>query len=131
METNLLDRMLSTYLAQQTAITVTLQNKIRITGKIKAFDSYVIIIDGMKREILYRHAVSSIAPALQEDQKRQAASTRPAQAKAIPRHQNAAAHKPHPAHRPAALSASGAESSINNGMKEGLLKWMQEQKAAK
>ena len=130
METNLLDRMLSMYLAQQTAITVTLQNKIRITGKIKAFDSYVIIIDGMKREILYRHAVSSIAPALQEDQKRQAASTRPAQAKAIPRHQNAA-HKPQPAHRPAALSASGAESSINNGMKEGLLKWMQEQKAAK
>ncbi len=131
METNLLDRMLSSYLSQQTAVTVTLQNKIRITGKIKAFDSYVIVMDGIKREILYRHAISSLAPAHLEDQKHQAAPARLAQAKTIPRHQNVAAHKSHAAHRPAALSASGADSSINNGMKEGLLKWMQEQKAAK
>ncbi len=133
METNLLDRMLNAYLAEQTPVTVTLQNKIRVSGKIKAFDSYVIIMEGMKREILYRHAISSLAPALQEGQKRQTAFSRPAPAKAVPKQQKITAHKPRPhaAHQPAALSASASEASINNGMKEGLLKWMQGQKAAK
>ncbi len=131
METNLLDRMLSTYFSGQTAVTVTLQNKIRITGKIKAFDSYVIIMDGAKREIIYRHAVSSLAPALIEDRKRQAAPARPAPPRAASRPQKMTAHKPHSSRQPEALSASGPEQGINNGMKEGLLKWMQEQKAAK
>ncbi len=131
METNLLDRMLNSYLSGQTAVTVTLQNKIRITGKIKAFDSYVIIMEGVKREILYRHAISSLAPAHLEDQKRQAVPARPAPSRVAPRQQKIATHKPHPARQPAALSASGTEPGINNGMKEGLLKWMQEQKAAK
>ncbi len=131
METNLLDRMLSTFLSGQTAVTVTLQNKIRITGKIKAFDSYVIIMEGIKKEIIYRHAVSSLAPALPEDQKRQAVPARPAPARVAPKQQKFAAHKPHSTRQPTALSASGTEQGINNGMKEGLLKWMQEQKAAK
>jgi hypothetical protein len=47
------------------------------------------------------------------------------------------ARQPKPDHRPKqaqpqqVLSASAGDSSINNSMKEGLLKWMQEQKAAK
>ncbi len=133
METNLLDRMLNIYLTDQTPVTVTLQNKIRVSGKIKAFDSYVIIMEGMKREILYRHAISSLAPTPQEWQKRQAVVNRPAQAKVVPKQQKITTHKPHPhpAHQTSALSASAAEPSINTGMKEGLLKWMQEQKAAK
>ena len=62
METNLLDRMLNDLLGPtQDTVTVTLQNKIRVSGKIKAFDSYVIIMEGQKREILYRHAVSCLA----------------------------------------------------------------------
>ncbi len=132
METNLLDRMLNTYFSGQTAVTVTLQNKIRITGKIKAFDSYVIIMEGAKREIIYRHAISSLAPALLDDQKRQEVPSRPAPSRVTPKQQKfTARHKPHPTRQPAALSASGTEQGINNGMKEGLLKWMQEQKAAK
>ena len=62
METNLFDRMLSTYMTEQTAVTLTLQNKIRVSGKVKAFDSYVVVMEGQKREILYRHAISSLAP---------------------------------------------------------------------
>ena len=73
METNLLDRMLNTYLTELTPVTITLQNKIRVSGKIKAFDSYVIIMEGQKREIVYRHAVSSLCSAVQEEQKRQPA----------------------------------------------------------
>ncbi len=131
METNLLDRMLNAYLIEQTPVTVTLQNKIRVSGRIKAFDSYVIIMEGMKRQILYRHAISSLAPAPQEEQKRQPVPSRPSPAKTALGPQKSAAHKSRSAGQQVTLSASTAEPSINNGMKEGLLKWMQEQKAAK
>lgn len=133
METNLLDRMLNTYLASRTPITVTLQNKIRVSGRIKAFDSYVIIMDGQKREIVYRHAVSCLAPSAPEDQKRPAPAPRPAQAQTRPaaRPVQTSHQKPRQPQRQPSLSASTGDSNINNSMKEGLLKWMQGQKAAK
>ena len=131
METNLLDRMLNAYQNDQTPVTVTLQNKVRVSGKIKAFDSYVIVVDGQKNEILYRHAVSSLTPFVQEEQKRQPAPARPSVAtKPAPRPQKNIAQKPRPQHQPAPSTASG-DASLNNSMKDGLLKWMQEQKAAK
>ena len=127
--------MLNTYLTEQTPVAVTLQNRIRVAGKIKAFDSYVIVMESPKHEILYRHAVSSLTPIVQEEQKRQPASHRPRPAIAKPAPGNvkparSSAHKPQPEHRQPVLSASGAE-PINSSMKDGLLKWMQEQKAAK
>lgn len=130
METNLLDRMLNVYLAEQIPVTVTLQNKIRVSGKVKAFDSYVIVMEGQKREILYRHAISSLTLAVQEVKKHQPAPIRPTPQKATARSQKSVAQKPRPAQNPAPIFLSSAEQSINNGMKEGLLKWMQEQKAA-
>lgn len=145
METNLLDRMLSSYQDEKTTVVVTLQNKIRVSGKIKAFDSYVIVMDDSKREILYRHAIASIAPQAQEEPKRKPAIvgkpaivsrpaivSKPAPAKMPPPRVVAKtpSHKPRPAQQPQALSASSND-GINNSMKDGLLKWMQEQKAAK
>jgi host factor-I protein len=131
METNLLDRMLDAYQSEQTAVTVTLQNKIRISGKIKAFDSYVIVLESQKREIVYRHAVSCLAPYAQGEQKQPAPSPRPrtAQAKLAAKPAKPSAQKPKQPQ--AVLSAAIGEPGINNSMKEGLLKWMQEQKAAK
>ncbi len=133
METNLLDRMLNTYQSEQTAVTVTLQNKIRVSGKIKAFDSYVIVMEGQKREILYRHAVSCLAAYAPDEQKHptQAPRPRPAQAKPAARPVRSSTQKPGYRQPQTMLSATAGESGINNGMKEGLLKWMQEQKAAK
>jgi RNA chaperone Hfq len=139
MEINLLDRMLETYLHEQTPVTVVLQNKIRVTGKIRAFDSYVIVMDDQKREILYRHAVSCISPLFHEEQKRQPAVTRPAPtptasarpprvASQKPSHKPS--NKPRPT-QPQAVSASAGDPGLSNSMKDGLLKWMQEQKAAK
>jgi RNA chaperone Hfq len=125
--------MLSTYMAEQSSVTVTLQNKIKVSGKIKAFDSYVIMMEKPKREILYRHAISSVAPHLQEALKpapastKQALNSRPSPVK-TPAGPAKPAHKPRP-HQPAAPAAP--EQSISNSMKEGLLRWMQEQKAAK
>jgi RNA chaperone Hfq len=130
METNLLDRMLNTYLAARSLVTVTLQNKIRMTGRVQAFDSYVIVLEGQKREILYRHAISSITTAAPEEPKRSSPSQKPASAR-MPARQPRTDHRPKQIQPQQALSASTGDSSINNSMKEGLLKWMQEQKAAK
>ncbi len=133
MEPNLLDRMLNTYQADQTSVAVTLQNKIRVSGKILAFDSYIIVIDGPKRSVVYRHAVSCIAPQTPEKQKQTAAV--PASPKMQPAATAAAAptasQKPRHQPSPAPVSAPAAGSNLNNSMKEGLLKWMREQKAAK
>ncbi len=133
METNLLDRMLNAYQTEQTAVTVTLQNKIRVSGKIRAFDSYVIVLEGQKREILYRHAVSCLAPSAPEEQKRPmlASRPRPAQAKPAVKPIRSSTQKPVQRQPQTVLSATAGESGINNSMKEGLLKWMQGQKAAK
>ena len=130
METNLLDRMLDTYMTAQTPVTVILQNKVRVSGKIRAFDSYVIVMEGHKREILYRHAVSCLSPLAQDEHKRPPAASRPVPAKtAPPRPAKSASHSPRQT-QPQTPSPSAAD-SLDNSMKEGLLKWMQEQKAAK
>jgi RNA chaperone Hfq len=130
METNLLDRMLDTYQTGRTSVTVTLRNKIRISGRIKAFDSYVIIMDGNKQEILYRHAVTCLSPLPQEEHMRPPATSRPAPVKtALPRPPKIASHKPRQ-QQPQAPAPSATE-SLSNTMKDGLLKWMQEHKAAK
>ena len=130
MEANLLDRMLSTYQEAQVSVTVTLQNNIRVSGRIRAFDSYVIMMEGQKREILYRHAVASLSPSTQDEQRRPALSHKPAQVRTTPQPTKAFS-KPRTAHPPAAMSTSAGEQSINSSMKDGLLKWIQEQKAAK
>jgi RNA chaperone Hfq len=130
MEINLLDRMLDTYLTGRTPVTVTLRNKIRVSGRIKAFDSYVIIMDGTKQEILFRHAVMSLSSFSAEEHKRPPATSRPALAKATPpRPAKSVSRQPRQA-QPQTLPPSATE-SLNNSMKDGLLRWMQEHKAAK
>jgi len=130
MEANLFDRMLSSYQEAQVPVTVTLQNNVRVSGRIRAFDSYVVIVESQKREILYRHAIASLSTALQDEQKRPAASFKPAPVRATP-NSHKASQKPRTAHPPAAVSSSAGEQSINSSMKDGLLRWIQGQKAAK
>ncbi len=127
METNLLDRMLSSYMAEQSSVTVTLQNKIKVSGKIKAFDSYVIMLEKPKREILYRHAIASIAPHLQEEV-RPALAARPSPVKTPAKSTKSAAPQPRPQQSTAPVAP---EQNISNSMKDGLLRWMQGHQAAK
>jgi len=130
MEANLFDRMLSSYQEAQVPVTVTLQNKIRVSGKIRAFDSYVIIMESQRREILYRHAIASLSSALQDEPKRSSASYKPASIRATP-DPSKASPRPRTAHPQAPMSSFSGEQSINSSMKDGLLRWIQEQKAAK
>jgi RNA chaperone Hfq len=133
METNLLDRMLNTYQTEQTTVSITLHNNIRVFGKITAFDSYVIVMDGQKRGIVYRHAVSCLTSHATGDLKLPASAPAPKPPQAKPaQHIAKPAPKKYRQNPPLpALSASSGESGLSNSMKEGLLKWMQEQKAAK
>lgn len=128
METHLLDTMLNTYAAQGTPVTIVLQNRSRTSGRVRAFDGYVIVLEGQRSEIVYRHAVSSVFPTpaaaevradTRTERPKQAA--RPAKAPVPPAERK---KKDRPA-RPAAA----AEPGLNTAMKEGLLRWMQEQKA--
>jgi host factor-I protein len=134
MEVNLLDKMLNLFHSQKTAVTIVLQNKSRITGRIATFDSYVIVMENAKHEIIYRHAISSILPSGAEahpqpvGQKTAPAKTVQKQAPKPARYPQQARSRP-PRQEPKAASAS--DSGLNTGMKEGLLKWMQEQKAGK
>jgi host factor-I protein len=130
MEANLLDRMLSVYQEAQVPVTVTLQNNIRISGRIRAFDSYVIMMESQKREILYRHAIASLIPSIQEEQRHPAPSHKPTQVRTTPQ-PSKAFPKPKTAYDTATMSTSAGDESINSSMKDGLLKWIQEQKAAK
>lgn len=131
MEPNLLDRMLETYKTERTNVAITLQNKIRVVGKVSAFDSYVLVLDGTRREIVYRHAIASLAPQEVHEahpvqpHKASPSAPRPkARPQEKPRTQQTRAPQPRPEH-------AAKDSGINTVMKEELLKWMQGQKAAK
>ncbi len=132
METNLLDRMLDTYLTGRIPVTMTLQNKVRISGIIKAFDSYIILMEGQKREIVYRHAISSISSAVAGEQKQKHAAADPASSPSLDSPQTAK-HAPQKRGTKHVQPPSPAakQQNLNNTLKDGLLKWMQEQKAAK
>jgi host factor-I protein len=140
METNLLDKMLSSYLSQKTPVLIVLQNNYHVSGRIRMFDSYVIVMENHKNEIVYRHAVSSILPAPAAEQAHKPREQRAEQAKPATRPAPKAANYPKQTaaksrpSRPApkvAAAASASDPGLTNSMKEGLLRWMQEQKAGK
>ena len=140
METNLLDKMLSSYLSQKTPVTIVLQNNNRISGRIRMFDSYVIVMENQKNEIVYRHAVSSIVPTMFAEQARQPREHRGDQTKPASKPASKAASypkQPVAKDRPArsapkvAATPPPSDPGLSNSMKEGLLRWMQEQKAGK
>jgi host factor-I protein len=136
METNLLDKMLSMYRSQKAPVTIVLQNNARIFGRIGMFDSYIIVMENQRNEIVYRHAISSILPTVAAEQQHREQKIAPARPAPRPAPKparpappaTARTRPPRPEHRPA---AAPSESGLNTGMKEGLLRWMQEQKAGK
>lgn len=134
MEANLLDKMLSTYCSDRTPLTIILQNKSRVSGKVRAFDSYVIVLDNQRSEIVYRHAISSIQPVAAAQEQAPAPRERGEQPKPLAkpaRYPQQNRHKNRSSRPEPRAAAAPPEHSINTGMKEGLLKWMREQKAAK
>jgi host factor-I protein len=63
MNKNLQDYILNEIRKSNVSVTVFLINGFQITGEIKSFDSYVIVIDaGGKSQMVYKHAISTIIP---------------------------------------------------------------------
>jgi len=63
MSQNYQDALLSAVRKENMPVTMFLTNGFQIRGQIRAFDSYVIIVeaDG-KQQMVYKHAVSTIVP---------------------------------------------------------------------
>ncbi len=133
MEVNLLDKMLAAYQEQRTPVTIVLQNRTRLTGRIRAFDNYIIALESAKHEMVYRHAVAHLSPSAAAQERRPARQRieRQKPAAEARKRDRAEAGSQKPRRQAAKAPDAPASSGINTGMKEGLLRWMQEQKTSK
>ncbi|MDR1066119.1 MAG: RNA chaperone Hfq [Clostridiales bacterium] len=63
MNKNLQDYILNEMRKNGIVVTIFLVNGFQITGEIKSFDSYVIVVEaGGKTQMIYKHAISTMAP---------------------------------------------------------------------
>ena len=56
------DPFLNELQSQQIPVSVFLVNGIKLQGKVEAFDQYVIILQNSVRQMVYKHAISTVVP---------------------------------------------------------------------
>ncbi|HWI14484.1 MAG TPA: RNA chaperone Hfq [Burkholderiales bacterium] len=56
------DTFLSELLKQQNDVTFFLVNGVRLTGKVAAFDRFVVLVQDSVTQMVYKHAISTIVP---------------------------------------------------------------------
>lgn len=60
---NLQDTFLNRARAERVPMTLFLMNGFQLRGVLKAFDSFTVVIDSEgKQQLIYKHAISTIAP---------------------------------------------------------------------
>ena len=60
---NLQDAFLNRARAERVPVTLFLMNGSQLRGVLRAFDSYTVVIDSDgKQQLIYKHAISTIAP---------------------------------------------------------------------
>ena len=60
---NLQDAFLNRARAERVPVTLFLMNGFQLRGVLRAFDSYTVVIDSDgKQQLIYKHAISTIAP---------------------------------------------------------------------
>ncbi|MEK6584463.1 MAG: RNA chaperone Hfq [Nitrospirota bacterium] len=59
---NLQDQFLNHLRKEKTPVTVNLLNGSKITGTIKAFDNFSILVKGESQYLIYKHSVAVIVP---------------------------------------------------------------------
>lgn len=60
---DLQDLFLSRVRTAQTPVTLFLMNGFQMRGKITGYDAFVVLVDsGGKQQVVYKHAISTIAP---------------------------------------------------------------------
>ena len=111
------------YVAARTPLTVTLHNGTRLSGRLKKYDAYLLLVSqppGDRTVLIYRHAVSSIlargkSPSAPQAQPRVSAApvTTPA-ARSAPRRERSPAARP--SRRPrSAAGPKGSPAGPGNG----------------
>ena len=61
---SLQDAFLSDLSEQQTDATFFLVNGVRLTGKVAAFDRFVVLVQDSVTQMVYKHAISTIVPGI-------------------------------------------------------------------
>ncbi len=59
---NLQDVFLNYLRREKIPVTVYLTNGVRLKGVVKGFDSFVVILKESNEQLIYKHAISTIAP---------------------------------------------------------------------
>lgn len=57
------DAFLSDLLEQKADVTFFLVNGVRLTGKVAAFDRFVVLVQEGVTQMVYKHAISTVVPA--------------------------------------------------------------------
>jgi host factor-I protein len=66
---SLQDQNLAVYQRDKVMVSIYLINGIRLNGYIAGFDQYVVILESSaNRQMIYKHSISTILPASQEEQ---------------------------------------------------------------
>jgi len=62
MTDNLQDLFLNQLVEEKISVSIYLLNGIKLQGLIASFDQHVIVLNGLSPQLIYKHAVSTIAP---------------------------------------------------------------------
>ena len=62
MTDNLQDLFLNQLVEEKISVSIYLLNGIKLQGLIASFDQHVIVLNGVSPQLIYKHAVSTIAP---------------------------------------------------------------------
>jgi host factor-I protein len=60
---NLQDLFLNQLVEEKISVSIYLLNGIKLQGLIESFDQNVIVLNGASPQLIYKHAISTIAPA--------------------------------------------------------------------
>jgi len=59
---NLQDLLLNTLRKERVPVAIFLKNGIKLQGTIDSFDQYVVMLKNVATQVVYKHAISTIAP---------------------------------------------------------------------
>ena len=59
---NLQDPLLNTLRKERVPVAIFLKNGIKLQGTIESFDQYVVMLKNVSTQVVYKHAISTIAP---------------------------------------------------------------------
>ncbi len=63
---NLQDRFLSVLRDKEIPVSIFLKNGIKLQGKIGSFDRYSVMLKNVTTQVVYKHAISTVTPAVMD-----------------------------------------------------------------